>query len=61
MMAPKKRPTRSPDEERKNGGCRQREERQAKAAKVERGELEQAETAAHLVLKPSHLGTPPPL
>ncbi len=54
----KKRPFRSPDEERKGGGYLQREEREVKAAKAELG---QSETAQHLVLKPSPLGTPPPL
>jgi hypothetical protein len=53
-----KRPFKSPDEERKGGGYLQREGREAKAAKVE---LVQSETGQHLVLKPSPLGTPPPL
>ena len=62
MMAPKKRFVRPPSEERKGGGCGQREERHAKAARLEIGELEESEAAAYMVLKPSSpLGTPPRL
>ena len=48
LEVPMKRPVASPDDQRKQGGCRQREEREYKAAKAELG---QSATAHELVLK----------
>jgi len=58
MSACGKRPLATPEEQRKGGGYRQIEERESKAAKAN---VEQSELSKYLVLKPSPLGTPPPL